>query len=133
MTHSNTILSQLLSLIQRHVFMQAERKHPTERETRVFSRWNQFVCLSFIHLAARHSMRDGIRNLTVNARKLYHLGSEARGPLHLFRRQQQPASGILPGLVRRDVQAMPSRFARSQIPFQKQTFQSRRIHRQTQP
>ncbi len=76
MAHNNTILSQLLSLIPRHVFTQAERKHPTERETRVFSRWNQFVCLSFIHLAARHSMRDGIRNLAVNSRKLYHLGAK---------------------------------------------------------
>ena len=74
--HHNTILSQLLSLIPRHVFTQAEREHPTERKTRVFSRWNQFVCLSFIHLAARHSMRDGIRNLTVNARNLYHLGAK---------------------------------------------------------
>ena len=74
--HSNTILSQLLSLIPRHVFTQAERDYPTARKTRVFSRWNQFVCLAFIHLAARHSMRDGIRNLAVNARKLYHLGTK---------------------------------------------------------
>jgi hypothetical protein len=74
--YSNTILSQLLSLIPRHVFTQAERAYPTERKARVFSRWNQFVSLSFIHLAARHSMRDGIRNLTVNARKLYHLGAK---------------------------------------------------------
>jgi hypothetical protein len=74
--HNNTILSQLLSLIPRHVFTQAEREHPTTRKTRTFSRWNQFVCLSFIHLAARHSMRDGLRNLAVNARKLYHLGAK---------------------------------------------------------
>ena len=59
-SHNNTILSQLLSLIPRHVFTQTEREHPTERKARIFNRWNQFVCLSFIHLAARHSMRDGI-------------------------------------------------------------------------
>jgi len=74
--HNNTILSQLLSLIPRHVFAQIERQHPTARKTRTFSRWNQFVCLAFIHLAARHSMRDGIRNLAVNAKKLYHLGAK---------------------------------------------------------
>ena len=60
-SHSSTILSRLLSLIPRHVFTQAEREYPTERKARVFSRWNQFACLSFIHVAARHSMRDGLR------------------------------------------------------------------------
>ncbi|WFS64340.1 IS4 family transposase [Pseudodesulfovibrio thermohalotolerans] len=70
------MLAQLLSLIPRHVFTQVEREFPSERKARVFSRWNQFVCLAFIHIAARHSMRDGLRNLAVNARKLYHLGAK---------------------------------------------------------
>lgn len=48
----------------------------TGRTARVFSRWGQFVCLAFIHLAARPSMRDGIRNLDANTRRLYHLGVE---------------------------------------------------------
>ncbi|MBI9080480.1 MAG: DUF4372 domain-containing protein [Pseudodesulfovibrio sp.] len=84
MVHYNTILSQLLSLIPRHVFTQAEREHPTARKTRTFNRWNQFVCLSFIYLAARHSMRDGLRNLAVNARKLYHLGANNTRPAEFF-------------------------------------------------
>jgi len=73
-TYYNTILSQLLSLIPRHVFGELERKHATVRKARVFTRWSQFVCLAFIHLAARPSMRDGIRNLDANTRRLYHLG-----------------------------------------------------------
>ena len=74
--HTNTILSQLLHLIPRHVFETLERKHSTGRRGRTFSRWNQFVCLAFIHLSARRSMRDGIRNLIANARRLYHLGAK---------------------------------------------------------
>ncbi len=74
--HTNTILSQLLHLIPRHVFEALERKHSTGRKARKFSRWNQFVCLAFIHLSARRSMRDGIRNLIANARRLYHLGAK---------------------------------------------------------
>lgn len=74
MSHSNTILSQLLSLIPKHVFEAVERKHPSARKARVFTRWTQFVSLAFIHLTARPSMRDGIRNLDANIRQLHHLG-----------------------------------------------------------
>jgi hypothetical protein len=72
--HHNTILSQLLQLIPRHVFDDLERKHATGRKARVFTRWSQFVCLAFIHLGARPSMRDGLRNLDANPSRLYHLG-----------------------------------------------------------
>ena len=74
MAYSNTILSQLLQLIPRHVFEAVERQHPSARKARVFTRWAQFVSLAFIHLAARPSMRDGIRNLDANSQQFYHLG-----------------------------------------------------------
>ena len=48
--------------------------HSCGRSPRVFTRWSQFVCLAFIHLAARPSMRDCIRNLDATTRRLYHLG-----------------------------------------------------------
>ena len=73
-THHNTIFSQVLSQIPRHDFERLEAKHSTGRKPRTFSRWNQFACLAFIHLAARPSMRDGIRNLDANVSQLYHLG-----------------------------------------------------------
>ncbi len=74
MSYSNTILHQVLSLIPRSEFEALARKHGTGRCSRVFSRWNQFACLLFIHLAGRRSMRDGIRNLEANTRQFYHLG-----------------------------------------------------------
>lgn len=74
MAHTNTILHDLLSLIPRNVFSALERKHVTRRKPRVFSFWSQFVALAFIQLSARHSMRDGLRNLDAAGKRLYHLG-----------------------------------------------------------
>lgn len=74
MAHANTIFHQVLSLIPRHEFEVLAREHSTGRRSRVFSRWNQFACLLFIHLAGRRSMRDGIRSLGANIGRLYHLG-----------------------------------------------------------
>lgn len=74
MAHGNTIFHQVLSLIPRQEFENLAKKHSTGRASRSFSRWNQFACLLFIHLAGRRSMRDGIRSLGANARQLYHLG-----------------------------------------------------------
>ncbi len=74
MAHANTIFHQVLSLIPRYEFEVLARKHSTGRRSRTFSRWNQFACLLFIHLAGRRSMRDGIRSLSANISRLYHLG-----------------------------------------------------------
>ena len=75
MSHSNTIFNQLLSLVPRHEFENLAKEHDTGRKIRTFSRWNQFVHLAFIHLSARRSMRDGIRNMNANFKRLYHLGA----------------------------------------------------------
>lgn len=74
MAHANTIFHQVLSLIPRYEFEVLAREHSTGRRSRTFSRWNQFACLLFIHLAGRRSMRDGIRSLGANIGRLYHLG-----------------------------------------------------------
>ena len=72
--HSNTVFHQLLSMIPRHIFSTLERKHITGRKPRVFSLWSQFCALTFIQVAARRSMRDGLRNLEAASSHLYHLG-----------------------------------------------------------
>lgn len=74
MAHANTILHQVLSLIPRPEFEALAQEHSTGRRSRIFSRWNQFACLLFIHLAGRRSMRDGIRGLGANLKQFYHLG-----------------------------------------------------------
>ncbi|MEF2231554.1 MAG: DUF4372 domain-containing protein [Pseudodesulfovibrio sp.] len=71
--HGNTIFHQVLSLIPRAEFEALAKKHSTGRAFWSFSRWSQFVCLLFVHLASRRSMRDGIRSLGANIRQMYHL------------------------------------------------------------
>ncbi len=53
MAHANTIFHQVLSLVPRSEFEALARKYSTGRSFRVFSRWNQFACLFFIHTDSR--------------------------------------------------------------------------------
>jgi hypothetical protein len=74
MRHHNTLFSQMLSLIPSHVFRKLEQRHKTGRSSRKFGFKAQFTVMAFIQLAARRSMRDGIRALSAAGKKLYHWG-----------------------------------------------------------
>jgi len=74
MAHHNTLFSQTLSLIPRHVFQKLEAKHKTGRNSRRFGFKEQFTVMAFIQLAARRSMRDGLRCLEAAGKRLYHWG-----------------------------------------------------------
>jgi hypothetical protein len=74
MAHHNTLFSQTLSLIPRHLFQKLETKHKTGRASRRFGFKEQFTVMAFIQLAARRSMRDGLRCLEAAGCRLYHLG-----------------------------------------------------------
>ena len=74
MSHHNTLFSQTLSLIPRHVFQKLEHRHKTGRSSRKFGFKEQFTVMAFIQLAARRSMRDGLRCLEAVGNRLYHWG-----------------------------------------------------------
>jgi hypothetical protein len=74
MAHTTTLFSQMLSQIPRHVFQKLEARHKIGRASRQFGFKEQFTVMAFIQLAARRSMRDGLRALNAVGRKLYHLG-----------------------------------------------------------
>ena len=74
MSHHNTLLSQTLSLVPRHIFQKLEARHKTGRSSRKFGFKEQFTVMAFIQLAARRSMRDGLRALSAVRNRLYHLG-----------------------------------------------------------
>ena len=74
MSHHNTLFSQTLSLIPRHVFQKLEKRHKTGRSSRKFGFKEQFTVMAFIQLAARRSMRDGLRCLEAVGSRLYHWG-----------------------------------------------------------
>lgn len=64
----------MLSLIPRHIFQKLEHRHKTGRASRKFGFKEQFIVLAFIQLAARRSMRDGLRCLAASGSRLYHWG-----------------------------------------------------------
>lgn len=74
MSHHNTLFSQTLSLIPRHVFQKLEKRHKTGRSSRKFGFKEQFTVMAFIQLAARRSMRDALRCLEAAGSRLYHWG-----------------------------------------------------------
>lgn len=74
MSYHNTLFSQTLSLIPRHVFQKLEQRHKTGRSSRKFGFKEQFTVMAFIQLAARRSMRDGLRCLEAASNRLYHWG-----------------------------------------------------------
>ena len=74
MAHHNTLFSQILSLIPGHVFQSLERRHKTGRGSRQFGFKEQFTVMTFIQLAARRSLRDGLRCLSAVGSRLYHWG-----------------------------------------------------------
>lgn len=74
MSHHNNLLSQTLSLIPRHVFQKLQARHKAGRASRKFGFKEQFTVMAFIQLAARRSMRDGLRALSAAGNRLYHWG-----------------------------------------------------------
>ena len=74
MAHYNTVFTQLLRFVPRHHFSPLEKKHGTGRTARTFTRWNQFVCLMFMQVTNRVSLRDSVQSLSVRSKFLYHLG-----------------------------------------------------------
>jgi len=74
LSHHTTLFSQTLSLIPRHVFQKLENRHKTGRSSRKFGFKEQFTVMAFIQLAARRSMRDGLRCLSAAGNRLYHWG-----------------------------------------------------------
>lgn len=74
LSHHTTLFSQTLSLIPRHVFQKLQNRHKTGRSSRKFGFKEQFTVMAFIQLAARRSMRDGLRCLEALRNRLYHWG-----------------------------------------------------------
>ena len=75
MAHSNTILLQLLQLINKHDFKRIENNgFKPKRKYRSFNRWDQFVTMFFAQISGRDSLRNIVEHFKFQSRKLYHLG-----------------------------------------------------------
>ena len=75
MAHSNTVLHQLLKLIDRHDFQKLENgQFRPQRKYRTLTRWGQFAAMFFAQITERSSLRDIADSLHAQAGRLYHLG-----------------------------------------------------------
>ena len=75
--HSNTIMSQLLTLMPRHQFDQAVSEHFGNRYVKKFTTWNQLTTLLYAQASGKNSLRDIQTALGIQEPKLYHLGLPA--------------------------------------------------------
>ena len=66
---------EILKLVSRHEFETLAKQYHSVRAFRTASRWSQFVTLAMAQLAGRISLRDIVENVSVQAHRLYHLGS----------------------------------------------------------
>jgi hypothetical protein len=74
MSHSNTLMNQLLVHIPRHDFQSLVSQWNGDRYVKRFTTWNQFVTLLYAQAADKKSLRDIQNGLHLQAGKLYHLG-----------------------------------------------------------
>ena len=75
--HSNTIMSQLLTLLPRHQFDQAVSDYGGDHYVKKFSTWNQLTTLMYAQASGKISLRDIQTALGTQQPKLYHLGLPA--------------------------------------------------------
>jgi hypothetical protein len=115
--HRNTVLSQLLTLMNRHEFESLAKEHHSGQKLRKMTRWGQFVALFVGQLSGRRSLRDIIANLGAQQHKLYHSGVAGVSRSSLARvNESQPYTlyeslfGLLLGRCRNHAPKHPFRF-----------------------
>jgi len=75
MAHNNTVLSQMLQLLPRHVFEHQVETHAWQGpKPRKLSYWSQLVAMLYAQLSGKKSLRDLVFSLGRHLQKLYHLG-----------------------------------------------------------
>ena len=70
----NTIFSQIIQLIPRYKFQKAVLATNSEKGAKGFSSWTHFVALLFGQFYSQSGLRGIVNGLSIQAKKLYHLG-----------------------------------------------------------
>ena len=74
MSHYNTIMQQLLTLIPRHHFDRQVAALDADRYVKTFTTWNQFTTLLYAQAGSKQSLRDIQNGIAAQGSKLYHIG-----------------------------------------------------------
>ena len=74
MKQVTTILGELLKIFPRYEFEKLEALHQSNRYTKYYTGWQQFITLLFAQIGGHDSLRGIETSLGVHAQKWYHLG-----------------------------------------------------------
>jgi len=74
MNQGKYIFAQLTDFLTRRVFDRIVKKHNGNKYIRIFTCWNQMLCMVFGQLTSRGSMRDLMLCIEAHQPKYYHLG-----------------------------------------------------------
>lgn len=77
MVRHASLFSQLIAFFDRNKFKNLVMKHKTERYSKGFKSWDQFVAILFCQLAQAKSLREISGGLACCMGKLRHLGISA--------------------------------------------------------
>lgn len=77
MSHYNTIMHQLLTLVPRHHFGKLATGLDSDRYVKSFNSWSQFSTLLYAQAGGKQSLRDIQNGLAAQGSNLYHLGLPA--------------------------------------------------------
>jgi len=78
MNEGKTIFSQIMNFVPKRYFDKTVSQYKGNYNVRTFSRWDQFLCLTFAQLTYRESLRDIETCLRSNSEKLYHMGIKGK-------------------------------------------------------
>src|SRR4030042_1859531 len=74
MSHYNTIMYQLQTLIPRHSFETLVNSHFGDRYVKNFTCWNQFTVMLYAQVSGKSSLREIQNAFLAQEQKMYHLG-----------------------------------------------------------
>lgn len=101
MSHSSTVLAQLLKLVPRHEFQSLSKEHHAGQRLRKTNRWDQFTALFMAQLSGRQSLRDIEANLAQQRHTLYHAGAKPIARTSLARLNEQQPHTLYEALFQR--------------------------------
>lgn len=74
MNQGKYVFSQIFEFVSHNDFIKCVEKYNGDYKTKHFSCWKQFLCMAFGQLTHRESLSDTILCISLNSKKLYHLG-----------------------------------------------------------
>jgi len=89
MSHTNTVLAQMLKMLPRHEFEKLANEVDGKVRSSALSRWSQFVALAVGQIGGRQSLRDIESCLASQHHLHYHLGTQSVSKSALARANEQ--------------------------------------------